>query len=117
MIEKRGVLTAILFTIITCGIYGVFWMANLSNDISTYLGERRRGWKEVLFTFITCGLYSIYWNYSKGKKIADAQEKAGVRVRDNSLIYLIASFFAVTAAIPMWVMQDDMNTIIEKTQQ
>lgn len=116
MLKKRGVLLSIVLTFVTLGIYGIFWMANLSNDISDYLNEENEGWKEVFFSIITCGIYALYWNYKKGKQIADAQEKAGIRATDNSLIYLLIGFVGF-GFIPMWVIQADMNTIIDKTRQ
>ena len=45
--------------------------------------------------------------------MADAQEKAGIRVADNSLIYLVISILGFVS-IPLWVMQSDLNKIIEK---
>lgn len=88
-------------------------MVQFSNDLATYLGKEKSGGKEILFTLITCGLYGIYWNYKKGKDMADAQEKAGIRVADNSLIYLVISILGFIS-IPLWVMQSDLNKIIEK---
>ena len=112
-LEKRGVFISVVFTFLTCGLFGIYWMVQFSNDLATYLGKEKSGGKEILFTLITCGLYGIYWNYKKGKDMADAQEKAGIRVADNSLIYLVISILGFVS-IPLWVMQSDLNKIIEK---
>ena len=113
MLKKRGVLVSILLVIITCGIYGYFWISSLSNDISDCLGEQRNGTMDGFLTFITCGLYLFYWNYKNGKRIADVQEKVGIRATDNSVIYLIISLFGLVM-VPLWIMQSNMNEVIDK---
>ena len=112
MLKKRGVLVSVLLSFVTCGIYTYFWLYSLSNDISDYLGEERKGGMDVLLTIVTCGLYLFYWNYKNGKRIADAQDRAGLRVTDNSVLYLIISFIGLIA-IPIWIMQSNMNDIID----
>lgn len=113
MLKKRGVLVSILLTIITCGIYSYFWIGSLSNDISDCLGEQRNGTMDGFLTFITCGLYLFYWNYKNGKKIADIQDKVGIRPSDNSVLYLIICFIGLTL-VPVWIMQSNMNEIIDR---
>ena len=109
--KTRNVGLSILFCILTCGIYNFFWISMLSNEVSEYLGEERKGTMDAILGLVTCGLYFIYWNYKEGKAIADAQEKAGVRVTDNSIIYLVASLFGF-GMIPVWIMQSDFNKIV-----
>ena len=113
MLKKRGVFVSILLSIVTCGIYYYFWTASLSNDISDCLGEQRNGGMDVFLILITCGLYLFYWNYKNGKKIADIQERVGIRACDNSVIYLVISFFGLSS-IPLFIMQANMNEIIDR---
>ena len=68
---------------------------------------------DVFLILITCGIYLFYWNYKNGKRIADIQEKVGIRSSDNSVIYLVISFFGLSS-IPLFIMQSDMNEIIDK---
>lgn len=111
MIKQRGVGMSILFSFLTCGIYGLFWMAFISDDMSEYLGEEKSGGTEVLLSIITCGLYMIYWNYKMGKKLYTVQERAGITASDNSILYLILGIFL--SYVPMWIIQSDFNKVLE----
>lgn len=113
MLKKRGVFLSILFSILTCGIYTYFWIGSLSNDISDCLGEQRDGTKDVVLTFITCGLYLFYWNYKTAKRMVNVQEKYGIRASDNSVLYLLISFVGLII-IPLWIMQSNMNEVIDR---
>lgn len=70
MIQKREIVTCILLTFLTCGIYGIVWFINLTDDVA-YLSEDPEfsGAKAFLFTIITCGIYSFFWAYKLGKDI------------------------------------------------
>lgn len=113
MLKKRGVFVSILLSIITCGIYSYFWIGSLSNDISDCLGEQRNGAMDGFLSFITCGLYLFYWNYKNGKKIADIQDRVGIRPADNSVLYLLICFIGLIL-VPVWIMQSNMNEIIDR---
>ena len=113
MLKKRGVFVSILLTIITCGIYAYFWIGSLSNDISDCLGEQRNGAMDGFLSFITCGLYLFYWNYKNGKKIADIQDRVGIRPADNSVLYLLICFIGLSL-VPVWIMQSNINEIIDR---
>lgn len=75
VIKKRSIGLAILFSIITCGIYGIYWFICLTNDSNHINPEDKTasGGMAFLFTIITCGIYGIYWNYKLGKKVAGGE--------------------------------------------
>ena len=82
MIKKRNVGLAVLFTIITFGIYGIYWFICLTNDSNKVNPEQATasGGRALLFTIISFGIYGFYWNY-----------KLGVKVADGGALYLILS--------------------------
>ena len=55
MIQKRNIVTCILLSLVTCGIYGIVWFINMTDDVA-YLSEdpEMSGGKAFLFTLITC---------------------------------------------------------------
>jgi hypothetical protein len=110
MVQQRNIGVCILLSIITCGIYQLFWMGSLSNDVSYRLGEEPSGVVEVLLGIITCGLYFIYWNYKMGRKLLTARQASGKYATDNSLIYLLLSIFGLNI-ISVAIMQNDFNEI------
>ena len=37
MIERRNIAVCIVLTLVTCGIYGIYWIVCLTNDVNTCL--------------------------------------------------------------------------------
>ena len=33
--KNRNIVLAIIFTILSCGIYGIYWFINVNNDMNT----------------------------------------------------------------------------------
>lgn len=82
VMKKRNVALAIIFTIITFGIYGIYWFVCLTNDSNTLCPEQKTasGGLAFLFTLISFGIYGIYWNYKLGEKVGG-----------SGILYLILS--------------------------
>lgn len=55
VMKKRNVALAIIFTIITFGIYGIYWFVCLTNDSNTLCPEQKTasGGLAFLFTLIS----------------------------------------------------------------
>lgn len=111
MIKKRNLVTCILLTIITCGIYGIIWFVNLTDNVA-YLSEdpELSGGKAFLFTIITCGIYSFFWSYRMGKNIYKAQAQRGYPASDNSVLYVILQIFGL-GIVNYCLMQNDINAM------
>ena len=71
MIERRNIAVCIVLTLVTCGIYGIYWIVCLTNDVNTVSGDVNgtSGGMVVLLTIVTCGIYGIYWAYKQGEKL------------------------------------------------
>ncbi len=113
LIQKREIALAIILSIVTCGIYGLYWFVCMTNDANKVSGEDSpSGGVALLLSIVTCGLYSIYWCYKMGKKLATAQEKHGRTVEDNSVLYLILTI--VGLSIVSWgLIQNELNKFAE----
>ncbi|ADL53563.1 DUF4234 domain-containing protein [Clostridium cellulovorans] len=116
MFKERNIAVAIILTIITFGIYGLYWMAALSNESSRYLSKESSGGLEVLFTLITCGIYGIYWNYKMGKKLYGVQAKTSTSPSDDSILYLLLSIFGLSI-ISLAIMQSKVNDLGSSNSQ
>ncbi len=112
MMEKRDVGMAILWTLLTCGIYGIFWFIKLTDEANTLSWDHDvTGGMAFLLSMVTCGLYTIYWNYKMGQKIAKAQERAGVQVTDNSILYLILPLIGLQI-VSYALIQTEINALV-----
>ncbi len=84
--KKRNVGLAILFTIITFGIYGIYWFICLTNDSNTINPDEKTasGGLALLLSIVTFGIYGIYWSYKLGKKLTG-----------SGTVYLLLSLFGL----------------------
>lgn len=102
---NKNIVVCILLSIVTCGIYGVYWFWCINETARTVNPAewQTTGGMAVLFTIITCGIYSIYWNYKMGR--AFAAINGGT---DNSVLYLVLSLFGLSI-VNYCLMQNDIN--------
>ena len=105
-IEKRGIALAIVLSIITCGIYGIYWLYKLNDEVSTLAGVEgyTSGGKVIVFTIITCGIYGIYWNYKMGERVDMIKGEKG----STGILYLVLSLFGLSI-VNYALMQDAVN--------
>lgn len=116
--QQRSVLSVILLTLITCGIYEFYWIYKTTEDLGDYTGDHRfNPGMAVLFTIITCGLYSFYWWYQMAQLETRAQQMNGrVVVGDNKILYLVLAIFSLSI-VNMAILQSDLNAIYASDDQ
>ena len=115
MINKRDIAIAIILSIITCGIYGIYWFIVLTDDAKRISNDESlpSGGVVFLLTLITCGIYGWYWAYKMGEIIKNAQEKNKVNVNDYGILYLILQLVGLNI-INYALMQNDLNILADK---
>lgn len=111
MIQERNVVVQVILSIVTCGIYGIYWFITLTDDAALKAGNPDfSGGKAFLFTLITCGIYGFYWYYKMGETLYTAGQKNGVDISDKAVIYLILGLFGF-GIINYCIMQSDLNKL------
>ena len=86
MIKERNIVTAMLLTVLTCGLYGIYWMIQIQEDsLRVAREEGPTGVSVFLLTLVTCGLYGIYWSYTLGERVDKINGKAG----NGGLLFII----------------------------
>jgi len=106
MISPRNIVLCIVFTIITCGIYGIYWMIKLNDEINILADEPHAttGVMVFLFTLITCGIYGLYWYYRMGERVDRIQGQNS----STAILYLVLGIFCL-GIIDYILMQDVIN--------
>lgn len=93
----RSLLTYILLTIVTCGIYGWYFLYCLARDINVACdgdGKNTAGLvKLILLTIVTCGIYSWIWHYSLGNRLAENAPRYGLNFQENGTTVLMWMLF------------------------
>lgn len=114
MVVKRNIVTCILLSIVTCGIYGIIWFISLTDDARVVSGDTRlSGGKCFLLTIVTCGIYGIYWAYLMGKAMMQAKSNNNLPADDNSVLYLVLQIIGLSV-INYCLIQNDLNAIADK---
>lgn len=113
-LNKKSVGLVVLFSIITCGIYTLFWMYDITRQLSEYNEDYTTSpGLVVVFSIITCGIYTIYWWYKVGGMFIRAQRKAqGKMISDNRILFLILAIFGF-GIISQAILQADLNRFWE----
>lgn len=112
MIQERNVGLSILFTVLTCGIYGMYWLVKITDEANALSGEMgTSGGTALLLTIVTCGIYTLIWNYQIGKTMGKAQQNAGRAGSDNSVLYLILAIFGLHI-VSLAIVQSEINELV-----
>jgi len=114
-VEKRNIALAIVLSIVTFGIYGLYWLYTMTEDVHRLVGRQTTasGGLVVLFSLITCGLYLLYWLYKMGESISEAKEVRGMRAENSAgIIYIVLSVFGL-AIVSEALIQSSINDIID----
>ena len=109
-IVRRNIGLCIVFTILTCGIYGLYWLYCLADDVNTVTGrtDGTSGGLVLLFTILTCGIYGLYWMYQSGDAMdqlrIDRQQLPG----HLGIIYLVLDLLGL-GIISYALLQSELN--------
>ena len=113
--KKRNVALCVVFTIITFGIYGIYWFVKINNDTNELANPPKKtsGIVAILLIIVTCGIYGLYWAYKVGKLLDTALESRGMPAKNGGVIYLILSVIGLSFVA--WIlMQNTINSMISE---
>lgn len=94
MIKKRNIVSCVLLSIVTIGIYGIYWFIQMTDDSNALAPKNATtsGGKAFLLTIVTVGIYGIYWGYKLGLKVDEMNNTQG----SNGIVYLLLSLFGLS---------------------
>ena len=109
-ISTRSIVAAIILSLVTCGIYSIYWFIVLTNEFNQASGRTSdtSGGVCFLLNLITCGIYGCYWSYKMGeKRDIVANEKSS-----SNIIYLALTLFGFSIVVHA-LLQDSLNKAVE----
>lgn len=93
MIKHRDFITMVLLSIITCGIYGIIFWYNYSDDMNKVCygdGKETKNFLIViLLSIITCGIYGWIWSYGVGNRLCENAPRYGLRFNEDGTTVLL----------------------------
>lgn len=114
-IVKRNIATCIILSIVTCGIYSIYWFVCLVNDLNRASNEEGAASGGVVFLLIlvTCGIYGWFWYYKAGQQVSKIQAaRTGRGDSNNSLIYLVLGILGL-GIVNYCLIQNELNQIAQ----
>lgn len=111
MIQERNIALCIVLSIVTCGLYGIYWFICLTNEMNAVAKvEGTSGGVAFLLSIITCNIYGLYWGYKQGEKIDIAKSNRGLPSNNSGILYLI---LCICLPIVAWaLMQNEINMLV-----
>ncbi len=113
--KHRSVLAVILLGWVTFGIYPLYWMYQVTKELSAYTGSYMLSpGRSVFFTIITFGLYSFLWWYKMNILLMDAQYEMGYSiVHDNKFLLILLALFGLQW-VDRAILQTELNELWQK---
>lgn len=105
-IKQRNIVTCILLSLVTCGIYGIYWIIVLTKDAVSVKDPADSALLEiVLMLFLPfVGMYLVE------KKFAEGCAAKGIEHKENAILYLILGLVGL-GIVGMCMIQNDLNKL------
>ena len=110
-IQERSIAVAVILSIVTCGIYGIYWFVCLTNEMNKASGRENdtNGGIAFLLNLVTCGIYGYIWAYKLGEKRDIVANEKG----SSSIVYLLLMLFGLGIVV-YGLAQDALNKAIAR---
>ena len=109
-ITGRNIAVAIILSLVTCGIYGIYWFIVVTDETNQLSGRPNdtSGIVSFLLTLVTCGIYGWYWAYKLGEKTdAIKNDPNG----SSAVIFIILQIFGLQI-VNFALAQDAINKAV-----
>ena len=107
-IKSRNIVTAILLSVITCGIYGIYWIICMAREAVSVKDPSDSGMLEI----VLCLFLPFLGFYMAEQKFAAGCAEKGIVHKDNSVLYLVLALVGL-GIVDCCMMQNDLNKIAD----
>jgi hypothetical protein len=114
-IEKRDPLIQAVLCLVTCGLYGWYWIFKTNDPVNAASNhpEAPNGTMVLVYILVTCGIYGLIWYYNLGKRIEEIKAARGQTSGGNTaVLYLVLALFLPPAVI--FLAQQELNSFAEE---
>lgn len=107
-IKNRNIVTAIILSLVTCGIYGIYWGVCLAREAVSVKDPADNAILEIILILFL----PFVGFYLAEKKLAEGCAEKGIAHKDNSIVYLILGLVGL-GIVNYCMLQNDLNQIAE----
>ena len=102
----------VVFSLITCGIYGLFWQNRLFKACNALNDDQKfEFWSWFLLSLVTCGIYNIIVQYQFGEALNRGLRKEGGPGNENlPLLGVLLALFGLSIVVRA-VEQHEINKL------
>ncbi len=109
MIVKRSVPMCVILSIVTCGIYMLYWYVCAVNEVDAVTEDPGPGGGMcLLLTIVTCGIYNVYWGWKMGDKLDASRARNGVVPGSFAILFLLLNLFGLSI-VTLAIIQSELN--------
>lgn len=110
MFTKRSVATVVILSIVTCGIYGLYWYWVSMNELYN-AGRKSIGDLPPVVQFILMFFYvgGVFFAINANDNINEVKMRNGMPAADNKILWIILSLVFPIAMIAL--VQNEMNSL------
>jgi hypothetical protein len=109
--QKRDPVMVIVFTLLTCGIYGFWWWYTAGEEIKNSLNRTDiNPALDVILGICTCGVYFIYLSYRYPQLILEMEDRVGLPRNDITILTLLLSVFGLQI-VSTFMIQTELNKV------
>lgn len=113
MPRSRNIVACILLSLVTCGLYTIYWFITLVNDLNAAANDFHSpsGGVVFLLSLITCDIYGLYWAYKAGEKVDWMRQRRGILSSSSGILYLLLWFFGL-GIVTLALIQSEVNEAV-----
>lgn len=105
--EDRGLIKFWIFTILTVGIYALYFWWHVCKDLNIACGYKEETDSDrspnyivvCLLGIITIGIYIIYWKYKQGNRMRSAGYQYNIMISEGGWSYILWPFFPIAGIL------------------
>ncbi len=108
--KQRSVGVSILLSVVTCGIYALYWLYQLAEDVNlvSQRPNATSGGTVVVLNIVTCGIYGLYWFYKAGEAMDEVRYRNNQPSGNLAIVYLVLSVLGLSV-VGMALLQSEVN--------
>ena len=108
-INKKSIAVCILLSLVTIGIYYIYWEYLLVKNIRALRGDNGSCVGEML-CLVLVPFYALYWWYTRGEEVKRYFVSHNQTTTGSGLLYLILAILGL-GFIDAAIMQNDFNSL------
>ena len=107
MSKKRNPIKSIIFSLLTCGIYQIYWTFSLVKESLMFTNKRG----DIRFEIILSILLPFIGLYLVERKFSEGCARQGIEHTDRSVVYSVLSIIPFGACLSLAFIQAELNKI------